>query len=107
MGAAASPRAQLPRWAVGTALPPPLLRFPPHPAPSLPLLPAPLLPACPSPHGGPRPSPLLPAPQVNFVNPDSLGSLPTFERVLAAPINRSRDRNASEADRELGASRSA
>ncbi|KAI3434723.1 hypothetical protein D9Q98_002784 [Chlorella vulgaris] len=44
---------------------------------------------------------------VNFVNPDSLGSLATFERVLAAPINRSRDRNASAEERELGATRSA
>lgn len=50
------------------------------------------------------PSPLE---QVNFVNPDSLGSLPTFERVMAAPINRSRDRNASEKEKELGATRSA
>ncbi|KAI7843688.1 hypothetical protein COHA_002588 [Chlorella ohadii] len=44
---------------------------------------------------------------VNFVNPDSLGSLQTFERVLAAPINRSRDRNATEKEKELGATRSA
>ncbi|PRW57845.1 DNA repair and recombination RAD54B [Chlorella sorokiniana] len=44
---------------------------------------------------------------VNFVNPDSLGSLQTFERVLAAPINRSRDRNATDKEKELGATRSA
>ena len=44
---------------------------------------------------------------VSFVNPDALGSLQAFERVMAAPINRSRDRNASEGERELGATRSA
>lgn len=44
---------------------------------------------------------------VSFVNPDCLGSLTTFERVLAAPINRSRERNASEQEKELGATRSA
>jgi hypothetical protein len=62
------------------------------------------LPPYPTPYNThPRTSP----PQVNFVNPDSLGSLATFERVLAAPINRSRDRNASAEERELGATRSA
>ncbi len=44
---------------------------------------------------------------VNFVNPDALGSLATFERIMAAPINRSRDRNATEKEKELGATRSA
>ncbi|KAL4434006.1 hypothetical protein ABPG75_000447 [Micractinium tetrahymenae] len=44
---------------------------------------------------------------VNFVCPDALGSLATFERIFAAPINRSRDRNASDKEKELGATRSA
>jgi hypothetical protein len=43
---------------------------------------------------------------VSFVNPGCLDSLPKFERVLAAPINKSRDRNATAAERELGEQRS-
>jgi DNA repair and recombination protein RAD54B len=43
----------------------------------------------------------------DFVCPDVLGSLPTFNRIFATPISRSRDRNASKEERELGEARSA
>ncbi|KAL4538177.1 hypothetical protein Ndes2526B_g05342 [Nannochloris sp. 'desiccata'] len=43
----------------------------------------------------------------DFVCPDVLGSLSTFNRVFATPIARSRDRNASEEERTLGEARSA
>jgi DNA repair and recombination protein RAD54B len=43
----------------------------------------------------------------DFVCPDVLGSLPTFNRIFATPIARSRDRNASEEERSLGEARSA
>jgi len=43
----------------------------------------------------------------DFVCPDVLGSLPTFNRIFATPIARSRDRNASEEERALGEARSA
>lgn len=42
----------------------------------------------------------------DFVCPDVLGSLPTFNRVFALPISRSRDRNASEEERTIGEARS-
>jgi DNA repair and recombination protein RAD54B len=43
----------------------------------------------------------------DFVCPDVLGSLPTFNRIFAIPIARSRDRDASEEERTLGEARSA
>lgn len=42
-----------------------------------------------------------------FVCPDVLGSLSTFERVFGAPISKSRDRNASAEEKALGEMRSA
>lgn len=44
---------------------------------------------------------------VDFVNPGVLGDLVSFNRVFAAPISKSRDKSASEAEVQLGASRSA
>ncbi|GMH36127.1 hypothetical protein BSKO_03995 [Bryopsis sp. KO-2023] len=43
---------------------------------------------------------------MSFVNPDLLGSLTTFKRLFADPISKSRDRNASQEEKELGEERS-
>eukprot|EP00897_Mesotaenium_endlicherianum_P000660 jgi/Mesen1/10595/ME000852S09900 len=43
---------------------------------------------------------------VDFVNPNVLGPLANFKRVFADPIERSRDRTASDEERELGMARS-
>ncbi|GAB4818167.1 hypothetical protein N2152v2_005213 [Parachlorella kessleri] len=42
----------------------------------------------------------------DFVCPDVLGSLPTFERVFGGPISKSRDRNASTEEKNIGEKRS-
>lgn len=43
---------------------------------------------------------------ISFVNPGSLGTLNTFKHLFAGPINKSRDRNASENEKMLGKERS-
>jgi hypothetical protein len=43
---------------------------------------------------------------LSFATPELLGSASTFNRVYAAPITRSRDRDASRKEQELGAARS-
>ena len=42
----------------------------------------------------------------DFVCPDVLGSLPAFERVFGGPISKSRDRNASAEEKNIGEKRS-
>ncbi|KIZ01995.1 DNA repair and recombination protein RAD54B [Monoraphidium neglectum] len=44
---------------------------------------------------------------LSFATPGVLGPMATFKRVYADPISRSRDKDASQADRELGAARAA
>ncbi len=43
---------------------------------------------------------------ISFVVPDLLGSLPTFKRVFAEPISKSRDRSATPEEQQLGQERS-
>ncbi|KAL0049394.1 hypothetical protein WJX82_001168 [Trebouxia sp. C0006] len=43
---------------------------------------------------------------ISFVVPDLLGSLPTFKRVFAEPISKSRDRSALPEEQQLGQERS-
>lgn len=49
---------------------------------------------------------LLHAATISFVVPDLLGSLPTFKRVFAEPISKSRDRSATPEEQQLGQERS-
>ncbi len=49
---------------------------------------------------------LLHAAMMSFVVPDLLGSLPTFKRVFAEPISKSRDRSATPEEQQLGQERS-